>query len=216
MNDQKQSLPPLAKIPSRIRRTVFLPIATVIALLAGCQTPPHEEGKPVNFGVVSEGPISIYRGGQPVDDKEWEFLKEKKVKTIVKLNKYSDAVSESDEDKFAGKYKIKVIKVFMGPEDCIPGVHCSIDPDLDEMPAKNSVATAIEEITVAAGNGPVYVHCSHGQDRTGLVVALYRMRVQGYCKKKADDERNQYYPNTLLRGIKKEFDQERESPACKN
>lgn len=35
------------------------------------------------------------------------------------------------------------------------------------------------------------------------MVALYRMRVQGYCKKKADDERNQYYPNTLLRGIKR-------------
>lgn len=144
------------------------------------------------------------------------IFKRKKIQTVVKLNKYSEAVSESDEDKFAEKYNIKVIKVFMGPEDCLPGVHCSIDIDLDEMPAKNLVATAIEDITAAAGSGPVYVHCSHGQDRTGLVVALYRMRVQDYCKKKADDERNKYHPSTILRGIKREFDQERESPTCVN
>lgn len=106
-------------MPSCIRTTAFLSIATVMALLAGCSTPMHEPGKPVNFGVVSEGAISIYRGGEPVDEKEWQFLKDSKIKTIVKLNQYSKAVSESEEDHLAEKYGIKVIKVFMGPEDCI-------------------------------------------------------------------------------------------------
>lgn len=74
MNDKKQAFPSFANMPSCIRTTVFLSIATVMALLVGCTTPMHEPGKPVNFGVVSEGAISIYRGGEPVDEKEWQFL----------------------------------------------------------------------------------------------------------------------------------------------
>ncbi|MGC5802764.1 tyrosine-protein phosphatase [Ralstonia pseudosolanacearum] len=214
MNDKKQAFPSFANMPSCIRTTVFLSIATVMTLLAGCSTPMHEPGKPVNFGVVSEGVISIYRGGEPVDEQEWQFIKDSKIKTIVKLNQYSKAVSESEEDHLAEKYGIKVIKVFMGPEDCILGKHCNID--LDEMPDPNLVEKAINEITAAAGNGPVYVHCSHGQDRTGLVVALYRMRVQGYCRKKADDERKHYRPNMMLTGITKELDQEKESSTCEH
>ncbi len=33
--------------------------------------------------------------------------------------------------------------------------------------------------------GPVLVHCYHGSDRTGMVVALYRMVFQGVSKEKA-------------------------------
>ncbi|WP_081019957.1 fused DSP-PTPase phosphatase/NAD kinase-like protein [Ralstonia solanacearum] len=214
MNEKKQVLPFVAKILSCIRRKAFLPIATAMTLLGGCQIPLHEPGKPVNFGVVSPGPLFIYRGGEPVGEKEWQFLKESKVKTIVKLNKYSRAVSESEEDDFAEKYHIKVVKVFMEPEDCVLWVHCKLN--FYKMPDKKLVDTAIKEISVAAENGPVYVHCSHGQDRTGLVVALYQMRVQGYCKKKADDDRNNYRPNYIMFGIKKELEKEVESSTCVN
>ena len=36
--------------------------------------------------------------------------------------------------------------------------------------------------------GPVLVHCWHGSDRTGVVVAAYRIVIQGWPKEKAMDE----------------------------
>lgn len=37
-------------------------------------------------------------------------------------------------------------------------------------------------------DGPVLIHCQHGADRTGLVVALYRVVYQGWSKEQALDE----------------------------
>ncbi len=37
-------------------------------------------------------------------------------------------------------------------------------------------------------NQPVFVHCEHGADRTGLIVALYRVFMQGWPKDKAYQE----------------------------
>ena len=37
-------------------------------------------------------------------------------------------------------------------------------------------------------NGPYLIHCQHGADRTGTMVAMYRMVIQGWPKDKAIDE----------------------------
>jgi len=34
-------------------------------------------------------------------------------------------------------------------------------------------------------NAPVFVHCQHGSDRTGVAVAAYRIVVQGWTKEEA-------------------------------
>ena len=39
-----------------------------------------------------------------------------------------------------------------------------------------------------AADRPIYVHCEHGKDRTGLVIALYRVRYDGWTPERAAAE----------------------------
>lgn len=52
-------------------------------------------------------------------------------------------------------------------------------------------------------NRPLMVHCAHGADRTGAIVALYRVVVQGWTKEQAVREMNEggYHHNGLFRNL---------------
>ncbi|MEJ8854893.1 tyrosine-protein phosphatase [Variovorax robiniae] len=67
----------------------------------------------------------------------------------------------------------------------------------------DEVLQALIEIREAEKKGPVLVHCWHGADRTGVVIALYRMVVQGWSKYAARHEmfRGGYGYHTLWRNI---------------
>ncbi len=41
-------------------------------------------------------------------------------------------------------------------------------------------------------NQPVFVHCRQGRDRTGVVVAVYRMEIDGWSPKEAEEEMQAY------------------------
>ena len=44
------------------------------------------------------------------------------------------------------------------------------------------------KLVTATNNGPILVHCLHGSDRTGTMIAIYRMAVQGWPKDEAIKE----------------------------
>jgi protein tyrosine phosphatase (PTP) superfamily phosphohydrolase (DUF442 family) len=50
---------------------------------------------------------------------------------------------------------------------------------------------------------PVLVHCAHGQDRTGLAVAAYRVRVQGWSCADAASEMDSYGACSLWGNLKR-------------
>lgn len=47
----------------------------------------------------------------------------------------------------------------------------------------NDVLSLIEMV-----DGPTFIHCRHGKDRTGFMCAVYRMQVQGWTFEQAKDE----------------------------
>jgi hypothetical protein len=53
------------------------------------------------------------------------------------------------------------------------------------------------------GNRPLLIHCQHGADRTGAMVALYRVVVQGWTKADAIREMNQggYHHSFLWKNL---------------
>ena len=44
------------------------------------------------------------------------------------------------------------------------------------------------KVVTARKNQPVFVHCQHGSDRTGTMIAIYRIAIQGWSKREAIDE----------------------------
>jgi protein tyrosine phosphatase (PTP) superfamily phosphohydrolase (DUF442 family) len=66
-------------------------------------------------------------------------------------------------------------------------------------------ARVLEALRVMSdpANRPIMIHCQHGADRTGALVALYRVVVQGWTKEKAVEEMNRggYHHSSLFRNL---------------
>lgn len=111
-----------------------------------------------NFNKVSD---VLYRGGQPLGEGFYR-LKHLGIKTVVNLR----AV---DTDQFhitaAG----------------LNYIHISFRPHLP----RDSDVIQFLKIMKTTENHPVYIHCYHGSDRTGMLCAVYRIFFQGWHKDKA-------------------------------
>ncbi|MCH9620899.1 MAG: hypothetical protein S4CHLAM20_03070 [Chlamydiia bacterium] len=109
----------------------------------------------------------LYRGGQPTLY-GLEELKKKGIGVIVNLR-----ARNSDTRKLA--------RLTQGEMACI---HVPIYPF---HPTDTAVIKFLK-IFIKEPNLPVYVHCFHGADRTGLVCAMYRIVFEGWDKARAITE----------------------------
>ena len=109
---------------------------------------------------------NLYRSGQPT------ALGFKAIER--KLHLKSDLnLRESQTD--AGILTGTQIKTFNVPMNAI---HITND----------EIVAALKYIKIEQEHGPVLVHCLHGADRTGVVIAMYRIIYQGWSKQQAIDE----------------------------
>src|SRR5262249_46501483 len=123
----------------------------LLAIASGCAS--HAPQGVPNLARVEPG---IWRGGQPTQE-GWRYLKSIGVCRIIKLN-----TSAESSDFEAEKLGIIVIRCPINPVQATFG-----KPDAEAM------RTALRSM------GPgTYVHCSHGQDRTGLFIGLYRVEIE--------------------------------------
>ena len=141
-------------------------------LFIGCATQPMTHGIP-NFAVVEPG---IYRGGQPTAE-GWNWLRANGVKFDIKLNSGSDGFSTD-----SGIYS--VIAEYDFPitfwQQLVSGPHWA-----DVTGAWDALARG--DIFEQGNTNSIFIHCTHGQDRTGLVVAVYRLH-EGWSKADAEKE----------------------------
>lgn len=125
-----------------------------------------------HFCIVDAG---VMRGGQP-SEVGLKELRERGIKTIINLRHNDTTVKEEGIE--AEKLGLKYVSI---PLD---GIH-------------KPSATAIDQFLKVAqdpAEQPVFVHCEHGQDRTGVMVAIYREEA---CKWNA----NKAYEEALFNGF---------------
>jgi protein tyrosine/serine phosphatase len=133
-----------------------------------------------NFFQVSEG---LYRGGRP-DEAGVQRLAQMGVKTIINLENDDQAVAT--ERGWAEPLGIKFVNAPM---------------DGMKTPDDNQV-NQVEAMLGDKSQGPFYVHCLKGMDRTGAIIAIDRVVNEGWLPKDAYDEMNAMGFNSLLLFLK--------------
>jgi len=130
-----------------------------------------------NVGRVSPG---IFRGAQPLPE-GYKTLKAMGIKTVINLRSQH---GEKDIVESAGMQSIEI--------------PMSVFRSVDIEKVNNIISSMINP-----DNQPVYIHCKLGQDRTGVVIAAYRMRVDGWSLSEAEAEMQSFGFNDLWVKLKK-------------
>lgn len=108
----------------------------------------------------------LYRSAQPDAAGFANMATTLKVKTVIDLRE-----SQTDAA-YLGDSKIRPFYVPMN------ALHIT----------NEQIIAALTLIRAHQGEGPILVHCQHGADRTGVVIAMYRIIFQGWSKAQAIDE----------------------------
>lgn len=116
-----------------------------------------------NFYQVDE---HVYRGAQPSKE-GFDYLKKLGVETVVNLREADGRARE--EEKLVTAAGMRYINVPM------TGLKAPTDAE----------TAKILSILEDGRNGPVFVHCKRGADRTGAVIAAYRIDHDGWNNARA-------------------------------
>jgi tyrosine-protein phosphatase SIW14 len=144
-------------------------MALLILAVPLCASGAAAPGVP-NFHQVS---ARIYRGAQP-QDQGWNSLAKLGVKTVIDLRPESEHSTKAEKQavEAAGMHYVNVP---------LSGVHAPPDK------AMSKVLGLLDDSA-----SPVFVHCRRGADRTGTVIACYRITHDGWSNRRALQEATSY------------------------
>src|SRR5690348_9669440 len=143
-----------------------------------------ERGVPASCGITNFGRVDerVYRGAQP-DLAGMASLKQLGIKSIINL-RMSDDVLMTELDQ-ARNYSIVYTNVPFS------GLGRPTDEQIQH------VLSLIETLP-----SPFFIHCQHGCDRTGTVIACYRMKHDGWSNAVALEEARRYGLSIFERGMR--------------
>ena len=159
------------------RNAVIILLAGIIVFVCFFNINSH------NFGIVNEG--QIYRSSQPSESFLNRLIEQRKIKTIAVL-KHSVPGFEKN---IATSKGIRIIQIKMS---------ASKEPSAGEV-------EKFLEIINNPDNYPILVHCHGGADRTGLMIAIKRVEVDGWTVDEAEKEMFFYRNIPILTPMPKRF-----------
>lgn len=132
-----------------------------------------DEIKPVNLPNFHKINDNFYRGGQPTEEGIKELAK-LGIKTIINFRDTQDRVLR--EKKYAEENGLNFLNMRLS----------------NWFSAKGSEIDDILEVIRNLKNQPVFIHCKRGADRTGTVVACYRMKFENWTADEANKEAKEF------------------------
>jgi len=159
--------------------SVFFALLSVSCLCASGRGLPAQDGI-LNFGKVSD---LVYRGAQP-DAAGIQNLKKLGVKTIINLRLPDDSWKDEAREALSN------------------GMNYTNIPLQGLGRPKNEDIKTILSI-IGASSSPVFVHCQHGCDRTGTIIACYRIERDHWQSEIALQEAKKYGMSIFERGMRR-------------
>jgi tyrosine-protein phosphatase SIW14 len=129
-----------------------------------------------NFGRMNE---RLYRGAQPTSE-GFANLRQLGIDTIVRLSLGEEG---------AAREQAEVEKLGMQ--------FVGIPWSTQESPTPEQVGAFLDVFDVPS-HTRVFVHCKAGADRTGVMIALYRIRIDNWTVKRALDEMNAFHHHPIF------------------
>ncbi len=168
-----------------IRHPIHRALTLSVILLAAGLCFAGERGLPPQEGIGNFGKVNerLYRGAQP-DATGIQNLKRLGIKSIISLRTGGDSW-----------------KVEASQAEAHGIIHTNIPLSGVKRPKDKEVRHVLELIETLPG--PVFVHCQHGCDRTGTIIACYRIQHDRWSNEEALREAQRYGLSKLERGMKK-------------
>jgi len=171
---------PIVLPMARCRLAAVVGFLAVLSLIAGtpvslCQTAKAQPGLP-NFGRVTD---NLYRGGQPTA-KGFDSLHDMGIGMIVNFRNDRDeiAVEKRQVESLGMKY-------------------VGIPWSANHRPSSAQIAEFLDLVR-ANPDTKIFVHCRRGADRTGVMIASYRIAVEHESTTEAISEMHRFHYDWLF------------------
>ncbi len=125
-----------------------------------------------HFSIVQEG--VLYRSGQPGEGDLQRLRDAYGIRTVVNLRRENEQTGEKGLPFEQERAEVDRL-----------GMHFIHLPMEGDDPVDTKTVDRWLEIVRDKDNWPILVHCKQGVDRTGLLAAVYRIKVQGWAPEKA-------------------------------
>jgi protein tyrosine/serine phosphatase len=161
---------PVMKLKDIVRSRLFL-ICLAAVIVVGAAYAYYKLFYVGRFYVIQKG--VLYRSQQP-RGLQWGVLKRHRIKTVVDLRSREQGPADFDEEqRVCAEAGVRFVSI----------------PVEDLLPSEEQVE---QFLMAVAGGPPVLVHCELGRNRTGFMVAAYRVVFQDWSVQSAVEEMEKY------------------------